>query len=126
MNFTMDLSDLAHYYREHQRLIAQWRTVLPPGTILDVPYEELIADQEAWTRKILDFLGLEWDERCLDFHETKRPVVTASYWQVRQRIYKDSVGRWRNYEQFLGPLRGLRNLDPWIRAREAARTKFYT
>jgi tetratricopeptide (TPR) repeat protein len=111
MDFSMDLSDLAHYYREHQRLIAHWRTVLPPGTILDVPYEELIADQEGWTRKILDFLDLEWDQRCLDFHETKRPVVTASYWQVRQRIYKESVERWRNYEKFLGPLRGLRNSD---------------
>jgi len=112
MDFTMDLSDLAHYYREHQRLVAHWRSVLPPGTILDVPYEELIADQEGWTRKILHFLGLEWDERCLDFHRTKRAVVTASYWQVRQRIYKDSVERWRNYEKFLGPLQGLRNLDP--------------
>jgi tetratricopeptide (TPR) repeat protein len=112
MDFTMDLSDLAHHYREHQRLIAHWRTVLPPGTILDVPYEELIADQEGWTRTILDFLGLEWNEGCLEFHETKRPVVTASYWQVRQRIYKDSVQRWRNYEQFIGPLQGLRNLDP--------------
>jgi len=111
MNFTMDLSDLAHYYREHQRLIAHWRTVLPPGTILDVPYERLIADQEGWTHKILDFLGLEWDERCMDFHKTERPVVTASHWQVRQRIYKDSAGRWRNYEKFLGPLRELRNLD---------------
>jgi tetratricopeptide (TPR) repeat protein len=124
MDFSMDLSDLAHYYREHQRLTAHWRTVLPPGTILDVPYEELIADQEGWTRKILDFLGLEWDERCLDFHKTKRPVVTASYWQVRQRIYKDSVERWRNYEKFIGPLKGLRNLDPWIRERGAARTEF--
>ena len=112
VEFTTDLSDLAHYYREHRRLIEHWRTVLPPGTILDVPYEELIADQEGWTRKILDFLGLEWDERCLDFHKTKRPVVTASYWQVRQRIYKYSVKRWRNYEKFLGPLRGLRNLEP--------------
>ena len=104
----MDLSDLAHYYREHERLMAHWRAVLPPGTILNVPYEELIADQESWTRKILNFLGLEWDERCLDFHETQRPVVTSSYWQVRQRIYKHSVERWRNYEKFLGPLRGLR------------------
>jgi tetratricopeptide (TPR) repeat protein len=111
LNFTMDLSDLAHYYREHQRLMAHWRSVLPPGTILDVPYAELVADQEGWTRKILDFLGLEWDERCLDFHNTKRSVVTASAWQVRQKIYKDSVERWRNYERFIGPLLGLRDLD---------------
>ena len=75
MNFTMDLSDLAHYYREHQRLVAHWRDVLPPETLLVVPYEELIADQERWTRRILDFLELPWDERCLDFHKTVRPVL---------------------------------------------------
>src|SRR6266513_989463 len=110
LNFTMDLSDLAHYYREHHRLITHWRSVLPPGTILDVPYEGLVADQEGWTRRILAFLGLEWNERCLDFHRTQRTVATASYWQVRQRIYRDSVGRWRNYEKFIGPLRALRDL----------------
>jgi tetratricopeptide (TPR) repeat protein len=109
MNFTMDLSDLAHYFRQHQRLMAHWRTVLPPGSILEVPYAELVADQEAWTRKILDFLGLEWDERCLDFHNTKRQVVTASTWQVRQKIYKNSVTRWRNYEKYIGPLLELRD-----------------
>jgi tetratricopeptide (TPR) repeat protein len=110
VNFTMDLSDLAHYYREHRRLMAHWRAVLPRGTILDVPYAELVVDQVGWTRKILDFLGLEWDERCLDFHDTERAVTTTSYWQVRQRIYKDSVNRWRNYEKFIGPLLGLRDL----------------
>jgi tetratricopeptide (TPR) repeat protein len=109
LNYAMDLSDLAHYYREHQRLMTHWRAVLPPGAILELPYEGLVADQEQWTRKILDFLGLEWDDRCLDFHNTKRPVVTASYWQVRQKIYKGSVERWRNYERFVGPLLGLRN-----------------
>jgi tetratricopeptide (TPR) repeat protein len=108
LNFTMDLSDLVHHYREHQRLMAHWRAVLPPGTILDVPYAELVADQEGWTRRILDFIGLEWDHRCLDFHSTKRAVVTASYWQVRQRIYTDSVQRWRNYRKFIGPLLDLR------------------
>jgi Flp pilus assembly protein TadD len=107
-NFTMDLSDLAHYYREHRRLMAHWRAVLPPGSMLDVPYAELVADPATWTRKILDFLGLEWDDRCLNFHETKRPVATASAWQVRQKIYKDSVDRWRNYQKFIGPLRALR------------------
>ena len=108
INFTFDLSDLAHYYSEHARLMAHWRKVLPPGTILDVPYEELVADQEQWTRKILTFLGLEWDERCLRFNETQRPVITSSYWQVRQRIYGNSVQRWRNYSKFVGPLRKLK------------------
>jgi len=111
LNFTMDLSDLAHYYREHHRIMAHWRAVLPPGTMLEVRYEELVADQAAWTRKMLDFIGLEWDERCLDFHKTERDIATASTWQVRQRIYRSSVERWRKYEKFIGALKGLRNLD---------------
>jgi tetratricopeptide (TPR) repeat protein len=105
--FAMDMSDLAYYYRQHQRLMAHWRCVLPPGTILDVPYAELVADQEKWTRKILEFLGLGWDERCLHFEQTMRPVATASFWQVRQKMYNNSVQRWRNYEKFIGPLRSL-------------------
>lgn len=108
LSFTFDLSDLAHYYKEHRRLIEHWCAVLPSGTILEVPYEELVADQQVWTRKMLDFLGIEWDPRCLDFHQTRRQVVTASYWQVRQKIYKNSVERWRNYEKFVGPLLSLR------------------
>ena len=107
LNFTFDLSDLAHYYREHRRVMMHWRRVLPPGFILDVPYEELVGDQETWSRKMLDFIGLEWNPRVLEFHTTKRQVVTASAWQVRQKIYKNSVARWRNYEQFIGPLKTL-------------------
>jgi hypothetical protein len=109
LNFTMDLFDLADYYRQHERLMTHWRRVLPAGTILDVPYEGLVADQQGWTRKILDFLGLEWDERVLDFHATDRPVATASFWQVRQKIYKNSVQRWRNYERYIGPLLDLKS-----------------
>ena len=112
MNFTMDLADLAHYFREHQRLMAHWRSVLPRETLLEVPYEELVAEQGKWTRRMLDFLGLEWDERCLRFHETPRTVLTASHWQVRQKIYRSSLGRWRNYEKFIGPLLELRDCGP--------------
>jgi tetratricopeptide (TPR) repeat protein len=107
MNFTLDLSDLVHYYREHQRIMAHWRAVLPSRFILDVPYEELVADQETWSRKMLDFIGLEWDARVLEFHANERQVTTASAWQVRQKIYKSSVSRWRNYEKFIGPLKTL-------------------
>jgi tetratricopeptide (TPR) repeat protein len=107
--FTMDLGDLADYYRTHQRLMDHWRRVLPAEAILEVPYEGLVAEQETWTRRILDFLGLEWDERCLAFHEAKRSVATASAWQVRQKIYRHSVQRWRNYEKLIGPLKGLRD-----------------
>jgi tetratricopeptide (TPR) repeat protein len=108
-NFAMDLGDLAHYYGEHQRLIAHWRSVLPAGTLLEVPYADLVCDQATWTRKILEFAGLGWDARCLDSHTLERPVLTASFWQVRQKVYRTSLERWRNYEKFLGPLRALRD-----------------
>jgi hypothetical protein len=81
-----------------------WHGTLPAGTVLDVPYEALVDEQEEWTRKMLAFIDLPWDPRCLDFHCTRRNVVTASKWQVRQKISKASVGRWHNYKAFLGPL----------------------
>jgi hypothetical protein len=108
--FTLDLGDLAHYYREHQRLMTHWHSVLPAGVMMDVPYAELVENQEKWTRKILEFIGLEWDERCLEYHTAARPVMTASFWQVRQRLFTDSMQRWRRYEKFIGPLRDLRDL----------------
>jgi tetratricopeptide (TPR) repeat protein len=111
LNFTLDLSDLAHFYTHHHRLMEHWRSALPPGALLDVPYEGLIADQEAWTRRILEFIGLPWNERCLSFHSTDRSVLTASYWQVRQKLYNSSVGRWRNYQKFIRPLLELKGLD---------------
>jgi tetratricopeptide (TPR) repeat protein len=107
LNFALDLDDLAHYYREHQRLIEHWRAVLPPGSILDVPYESVVADQEAWTRKIIEFIGLDWNDQCLNFEQTQRVVSSASFRQVRRKIYNTSVARWRNYQKFLGPLVGL-------------------
>jgi tetratricopeptide (TPR) repeat protein len=110
LNFTMDLSDLAHYYLEHRRLIEHWRKTLPAASLLVVPYEQLIADQEKWTRRILDFIGLPWDDRCLDYHLTESTVLTASYWQVRQTLYHSSIGRWRNYQKFIGPLLSLSDL----------------
>jgi tetratricopeptide (TPR) repeat protein len=107
LNFALDMPDLAHYYREHRRVIDHWRKTLPTGALLEVPYEDLISDQEGWTRRILEFVGLDWDARCLDFHRTERSVLTVSYWQVRQQLYNSSVGRWRNYEKFIGPLLSL-------------------
>jgi tetratricopeptide (TPR) repeat protein len=110
LSFTNDLADLADYYRQHHRLVAHWRRALPAGTMLDVTYEELVADQETWTRRILDFIGLPWDPRCLEFHRAERAVFTASYWQVRQKMYRTSVERWRHYQKFIGPLRSLADL----------------
>jgi tetratricopeptide (TPR) repeat protein len=108
--YASDLEDLAHYYREYVRITNHWRAVLPATTLLEIPYEALIDDQEYWTRRMLDFIGLPWDARCLDFHQTERVVITASRWQVRQKISAGSVGRWRNYEKYLAPLRQLENL----------------
>jgi len=102
--YTYDLESLGAYYREYRRLMAHWRQVLPVS-ILDVDYEELVENQEAVSRRIVAHCGLEWDDRCLDFHKTERPVLTASVWQVRQPLYKTAVARWRRYESFLGPLR---------------------
>jgi tetratricopeptide (TPR) repeat protein len=103
--YATDLGDLAHYYGEYRRLMAHWRGALAPGTLLEVPYEGLVDDTEGWSRRMLEHLGLPWDPRCLEFHRTDRPVLTASSWQVRQPIGRGSVGRWRHYERELAPLR---------------------
>ena len=92
-----------------------WRRIAP-DSIIDVQYEELIANQETETRRLLDFCGLEWDSNCLDFHKTDRTVRTWSYRQVRQPIYKTSVARWRKFESHLTPL--LHELD--VRETETA------
>ena len=105
--YANDLDDLAHYYGEYLRISNYWRTVLPATALLEVPYEALVADQVHWTRRMLDFIGLPWDPKCLDFQHTDRVVITASKWQVRQKINAASVGRWRNYEQYLGPLQRM-------------------
>jgi hypothetical protein len=83
-----------------------WRRVLRVP-ILDLHYEELVKDLEGQARRLIDFIGLDWDPACLNFYETERAVNTPSTWQVRQPIYASSVGRWRNYERHLGPLLSL-------------------
>lgn len=111
--YANDLDDLAGYYRQYHRIMAHWRSVLPSGTMLEVPYEALVEDQEGWSRRIIDFIGLDWEETCLEFYKTQRKVGTASNWQARQPIYKTSKERWRNYEAHVGPLLPLLNLyDP--------------
>jgi tetratricopeptide (TPR) repeat protein len=105
--YVNDLGDLAHYYGEYLRLMRHWASNLPEDAILQVPYERLVEDPESWSRRMVEFVGLEWNARCLDFHRTERSVVTASRWQVRQSMSKSSVGRWRNYEQYIGPLAAL-------------------
>lgn len=99
-----DLEDLALYYRKYRELMAFWRVILPAGSILEMDYEELVGNFAAQSRKLIDFLGLNWEESCLDFFKTKRMVHTASDWQVRQPIYTKSLHRWQNYEPYLQPL----------------------
>jgi tetratricopeptide (TPR) repeat protein len=105
--YANDLDDLAHFYREYERLMDHWRRVLPEDVLLEVPYESLTEDLERWTRRILEFVDLPWDQRCLEFHQTRRSVVTASKWQVRQKINRSSVARWRRYAAHIAPLLAL-------------------
>jgi hypothetical protein len=84
--------------------MAHWRRVLPEGRILDVRYEDVVADLEGQARRVLAYCGLPWDDRCLAFHQTRRPVRTASATQVRRPIYHSAIGRWRAYQDDLGPL----------------------
>lgn len=103
ISWTSDLTDIVTRFRETERLIALWREVLP-RPMLEMQDQLLVANPEAESRRLIEFLGLEWDPACLAFHETQRPVLTASFWQVRQPVYGSSVGRWRHYRKDLGPL----------------------
>jgi hypothetical protein len=102
--YSYDLSDIAIYYRGYEQIMSHWREVLPIR-FYEVQYEELVEDQERISRELIDYLGLEWDESCLEFHQTKRAVRTASNWQVRQPIYKTARRRWKNYEKNLAQLK---------------------
>lgn len=102
--YTYDLTELGLYYRDYYRLMEHWRNVLPEGTFLDVQYEDVIADTETQSRRIIEHCGLEWDKVCLEFYKNKRMVMTASDVQVRQPIYSTSVERWKKYEKSLSPL----------------------
>lgn len=103
--YTYDFAELGRYYRSYDGLMTHWRSVLPKGAMLEVRYEDLVGDLESHARRILNYCGLDWDERCLSFHQTERPVRTASAVQVRRPIYKSSIERWRSYEAMLKPLR---------------------
>jgi len=104
MTFASSMDDIVFYYREYARLMDHWRRVLP-APVHDVVYEEMVADQESVSRKLIAACGLAWDERCLAFHRTDRIVQTASKLQVRQPIFKGSVGRWKHFQAHFEPLR---------------------
>ncbi len=107
MDFAGAKGDLVFAYRQYARLMEHWRMVLPPDRLIEVDYEDLIADREAVTRRLIAFAGLDWDDACLMPEQNKRTVRTASVWQARQPVYTTSVARWRRYEPWLGELREL-------------------
>lgn len=104
MPFSRDLSAIGQYYRDYLRLMDHWKSVLDLP-MLDVQYEQLVAEPEAESRRMLEFLGLPWDERVLRYYESDRPILTASYEQANQPIYESSIGRYKPYESKLGDLR---------------------
>jgi hypothetical protein len=106
-----DRGDLVFFYRQYERIMAHWRSVLPAERFFEIDYESLVADPEPLTRRLVAFCGLEWDEACLAPHRNRRPVTTASLWQARQPIYRGSVARWRRYEPWLGELHELLSAD---------------
>jgi tetratricopeptide (TPR) repeat protein len=104
LNYTYDLGELGRYHKSYEALMAHWRHVLPPGAMIEVQYETLIRDFENEVRRMIAFCGLNWNARCLDFHQTERAVRTLSDAQVRQTLFDSSIGRWRRYETWLGDL----------------------
>jgi tetratricopeptide (TPR) repeat protein len=106
-DYASDLSALARQYLRYERHMQHWTAVLPAGRILSVRYEDLISDLEGQARRMLGHIGVPWDENCLRFHRTARPVRTASMAQVRQPIYAGSIARWKRFERHLAPLRAM-------------------
>lgn len=102
-DWTRSLEHIGRHFRGEDRLHAHWTKVLPPGTLLTVPYEELVADPDRWMRKILDHAGLPWEDQVRDFHKTDRAVTTASFAQVRKPLYSKSATAWKRYEDRLKP-----------------------
>ena len=110
-SFSYDLVELGEHFLQYQRLMDHWHEVLP-GKVLDVQYEEVVADLEGQVRRILEYCELGWEDTCLRFHETSRPVKSASSEQVRRPIYSSSVNTWRHYERHLGAL--IEVLEPLL------------
>jgi hypothetical protein len=106
--FVHHKGNLAFALREHGAVMRHWSEVLPADRLLVLSYESLVLDQEASTRRVLGFCDLPWDEACLTPENGTGRVITPSLWQVRQPVYRSSVGRWKNYEPWLGDLMKLK------------------
>jgi tetratricopeptide (TPR) repeat protein len=110
--FAYHLAELGRYYRAYDRLMAHWRATLPRDVLLEVEYERVVDDLEGEARRIVAHCGLAWEPACVEFYRTRRPIQTASSAQVRQPIYRASLGRAQHYEKFLQPLRDALQSDP--------------
>ena len=104
-SFSYHQTELAEYYLAYRRLARHWRATLPPDALLAINYEDIVRDQAAASRRLIDFVGLRWDDEVLRFHESPAPSATASAVQVRRPIYSSSVGKWRHHAERLAPLR---------------------
>ena len=104
MPHSYDLAELGRYFGKYRELMEHWEKVLPEGFMTTVVYEDVVADTEKEAKRLIEFLGLPWDDKCVDFHKSDRPVKTASVAQVRKPIYKTSVQRWKKYGPGLQPL----------------------
>ena len=102
--FTYSQEDIGRYYRTYVELMRHWESVLPRH-LLRVQHEELVTDLEGQVRRLLDFLELEFDPQCLEFHRLGRSVRTASSEQVRRPVFTEGLDQWRHYEPWLGPMR---------------------
>jgi tetratricopeptide (TPR) repeat protein len=102
--FSYEMRELARYYRRYRDMMTHWRSVISEGVMLDVAYEDVVEDLEGQARRLIDYCGLAWDDRCLSFHKTSRPVKTASSVQVRKPLFRSSLQRWRRYEAYIAPL----------------------
>jgi hypothetical protein len=107
MEFAYDLEELGRYYQRYIGLMRHWEQVLPPGRLLHLRYEDMIADLPTHARRLIAHAGLDWDDACLRLYENRRKVRTASVAQVRSPIYTSSKGRWRAYGEGLAPLRAI-------------------
>ncbi|MEM7541748.1 MAG: sulfotransferase, partial [Pseudomonadota bacterium] len=101
--YSYDLEELTQAYRNYERVMAHWVETFPEK-ICTVDYEALLEDPKAQIKRLVEFLALDWQQQCLNFHHNQRTVTTASNWQVRQPLYSSSVSRWRRYQNSLGPL----------------------
>jgi tetratricopeptide (TPR) repeat protein len=102
--FTYSIDDIARYYRGYLELMRHWDRVLP-GRVLRIQYEDVVDDLDSHVRRLLDFCGLEFEPRCVEFYKTERSIRTASSEQVRQAIYREGLDHWRHFEPWLGPLK---------------------